>query len=60
MRQGGFRDLQIMETALDHMFIYDTQAYGQTNTGHPFGDALTQQERRAIIEFLKFLSGPNM
>ena len=48
------------KTALDHMFIYDTKAYGQTNTGHTFGDSLPPTERTAIIQFLKSLSGPNM
>jgi hypothetical protein len=28
--------------------------------GHTFGDQLTQDERLAIMEFLKSLSGPNM
>lgn len=40
--------------------IYDTQGYGHSNTGHTFGDRLTADERRAVIEFLKSLSGPDM
>ncbi len=40
--------------------VYDTQAYGHENAGHTFGDHLTTDERRAIIEFLKSLSGPDM
>jgi hypothetical protein len=40
--------------------IYDTQGYGHGNTGHTFGDRLTADERRAVIEFLKSLSGPDM
>ena len=58
---------RIMETAshlsresLDQMFIYDTEGFGRGNMGHQFGDQLTQDERMAVIEFLKSLSGPNM
>ena len=58
---------RIMRTAshlsresLDQMFIYDTKGFGRGNMGHTFGDQLTQDERLAIIEFLKSLSGPNM
>jgi mono/diheme cytochrome c family protein len=36
-------------------FIYDTSYWSQTNTGHTFGDALTDGERRAVIEYLKTL-----
>ena len=46
--------------ALDHAAIYDTQAFGHGNSGHTFGDSLTDDERRAVIEFLKSLSGPDM
>ena len=58
---------RIMETAphlsresLDQMFIYDTQGFGRGNMGHKYGDRLTQDERMAVIEFLKSLSGPEM
>ena len=58
---------RIMETAshlsrksLDQMFIYDTEGFGRGNMGHKFGDRLTQDERMAVIEFLKSLSGPDM
>ena len=58
---------RIMETAphlsresLDQMFIYDTKGFGRGNMGHKFGDRLTQDERMAVIEFLKSLSGPDM
>jgi hypothetical protein len=37
--------------------IYDTTAFGRANTGHTFGDHLTADERSAVIEFLKSLSG---
>jgi hypothetical protein len=48
------------QMAIDHSAIYDTQAFGHANTGHTFGDRLTAEERRAVIEFLKSLSGPDM
>jgi hypothetical protein len=35
--------------------IYDTSYWSQSNEGHDFGDLLTVQERRAIIEYLKTL-----
>lgn len=34
-------------------FVYDTTRIGHWNTGHPFGDHLTDAERRAVIEYLK-------
>lgn len=46
--------------SLDQMFIYDTKGFGRGNMGHQFGDQLTQDERMAVIEFLKSLSGPDM
>jgi mono/diheme cytochrome c family protein len=35
--------------------IYDTTKPGRSNAGHPFGDDLTDDERRAVIEYLKTL-----
>jgi len=46
--------------AIDQTFIYDTKAFGRGNSGHTFGDSLTTEERAAVIEFLKSLSGPDM
>ncbi|MEM6996624.1 MAG: hypothetical protein AAF721_39335, partial [Myxococcota bacterium] len=34
---------------------YDTAIPGYGNMGHPFGDALTDTERTAVIEYLKTL-----
>jgi mono/diheme cytochrome c family protein len=34
---------------------YDTSYWSQSNAGHTFGDALTDEERRAVIEYLKTL-----
>lgn len=35
--------------------IYDTTQCGQSNGGHLFGDKLTEEERMAVIEYLKML-----
>lgn len=35
--------------------IYNTQLAGYNNIGHYFGDALTDQERKLLIEYLKTL-----
>lgn len=48
------------QTRIDFRAIYDTRDFGRANRGHPFGDAMTDEERGAVIEFLKSLSGLNM
>jgi mono/diheme cytochrome c family protein len=35
--------------------IYDTTLEGYSNAGHTFGDALSESQRRAVIEYLKTL-----
>ena len=35
--------------------VYDTTQPGRGNGGHTFGDDLTDEERRAVIEYLKTL-----
>jgi mono/diheme cytochrome c family protein len=35
--------------------IYDTSQSGRGNGGHRYGDKLTEEERRAVIEYLKTL-----
>jgi mono/diheme cytochrome c family protein len=35
--------------------IYDTTLPGRSNAGHTFGDALSEEERSAVIEYLKTL-----
>ncbi len=35
--------------------VYDTTYWSQSNAGHTFGDRLTSNERRAVIEYLKTL-----
>jgi mono/diheme cytochrome c family protein len=36
-------------------FIYDTTLYGYGNAGHTYGDHLSDDERKALIEYLKTL-----
>jgi mono/diheme cytochrome c family protein len=50
----------INESVIDHSAVYRTTQFGHGNGGHTFGDHLSTDERRAIIEFLKSLSGPDM
>lgn len=35
--------------------VYDTTRPGYANTGHPFGEGLDPDERRAVLEYLKTL-----
>lgn len=50
----------LAKEVVDHGANYDTAEYGHGNMGHTFGDSLTNDERMAVIEFLKSLSGPDM
>jgi mono/diheme cytochrome c family protein len=43
------------ENADEAKSIYDTTLPGYSNQGHTFGDALTDEERRAVVEYLKTL-----
>ena len=36
-------------------FIYDTTQFAHSNPGHTFGDQLTPDERKAVLEYLKTL-----
>jgi mono/diheme cytochrome c family protein len=36
-------------------FIFDTSRFGLGNGGHTFGDRLSDEERRAVLEYLKTL-----
>ncbi len=40
---------------LEKKYIYDTTFLSQSNAGHTFGDHLTNDQRRAVIEYLKTL-----
>ena len=35
--------------------VYDTTQHGRGNSGHTYGDELTDDERRAVVEYLKTL-----
>ncbi len=39
----------------EQKMIYDTGYWSQSNSGHTFGDHLTDAQRRAVIEYLKTL-----
>jgi cytochrome c5 len=41
--------------ATEQKMVYDTSYWSQSNEGHTFGDALTDAERRSVIEYLKTL-----
>jgi mono/diheme cytochrome c family protein len=41
--------------AFERRKIYDTTRPGRGNAGHTFGDKLTEEERMAVIEYLKTL-----
>jgi mono/diheme cytochrome c family protein len=43
------------QTAFERRKVYDTSQPGRGNGGHPFGDHLSEAERRAVIEYLKTL-----
>jgi hypothetical protein len=42
-------------TPIEMRKVYDTTKPGRANTGHTFGDELSDAERKAIIEYLKTL-----
>jgi hypothetical protein len=41
--------------AIDKRLIFDSRTSGNDNGGHAFTDVLTDQERKAVIEYLKTL-----
>jgi mono/diheme cytochrome c family protein len=54
--------VQVLDRALDPRLpaierrkVYDTTRPGRGNGGHPFGDKLSDEERRAVIEYVKTL-----
>ncbi len=44
-----------LQTAKTDVKTYDTALYGYGNGGHTYGDKLTSDERKAVIEYLKTL-----
>lgn len=53
-------DDPLSPSSLDFRAIYNTRDFGRSNQGHLFGDAMADEERKTVIEFLKSLSGPNI
>ncbi len=47
--------LRMSEEDIENRKIFNTNLYSQGNQGHEFTSVLTDQERRAIIEYLKTL-----
>ena len=45
----------IGEEGLAQRMIYNTQMYSKKNHGHEWTQALTDDERRALLEYLKTL-----
>jgi hypothetical protein len=45
----------VTDSPPDARRTYDTTKPGRSNAGHTFGDDLTDDERRAVIEYLKTL-----
>ena len=43
------------DSPADRIRIYDTTLPGHGNGGHTYGDALSEEQRRALIEYLKSL-----
>jgi len=49
------RGKQDIDDPLERKRAYDTTLHGYSNAGHLFGDGLSTDERRAVIEYLKTL-----
>jgi hypothetical protein len=49
------KDVDPKLTAFEKRKIYDTTMPGRSNAGHEYGDDLTPDERKAVIEYLKTL-----
>lgn len=49
------QDLPANTHPIEKRKLYDTSQPGRGNRGHTFGDKLTEQERMALIEYLKTL-----
>ena len=46
---------QDIEDPVERKRVYDTTLPGYSNSGHRFGDGLSDDDRRAVIEYLKTL-----
>jgi hypothetical protein len=45
----------LVTTASQGAFLFDTSLPGNRNTGHPFGNHLTDAQRWQVVEYLKTL-----
>jgi hypothetical protein len=45
----------LSEESLTFRGIYDTTQVGKSNSGHPFGDRMSDTERSKVLEYLKLL-----
>ena len=52
---GGLMAPTLTNSQIEDRKIYNTRMYSQSNSGHEFTDVLTDEERVAIIEYLKTL-----
>jgi len=52
---GGIAAPTMSNEQIEDRKIYNTRMYSQSNSGHEFTDVLTDEERAAIIEYLKTL-----
>lgn len=52
---GGLIAPTLTNEQIEDRKIYNTRMYSQSNTGHEFTDVLTDEERAALIEYLKTL-----
>ncbi|MEX2571702.1 MAG: c-type cytochrome [Gemmatimonadota bacterium] len=52
--QVGFR-YDVAEEGVRQFFLYDTALPGNSNAGHAYGSALPEEEKVALVEYLKTL-----
>jgi mono/diheme cytochrome c family protein len=61
MERVGWKFSELTESpseklpAIERRKVYDVSKPGRSNAGHTFGDGLTDQERAAVVEYLKSL-----
>lgn len=60
MEQKAEAAADLSRDKVDLTFVYNTTQFGRGNQGHTWGDSMSNEERMAVIEFLKSLSGPDM
>jgi hypothetical protein len=60
MEQKAEAAADLSRDKVDLTFVYNTTQFGRGKQGHTWGDSMSNEERMAVIEFLKSLSGPDM